>query len=182
MRFQKPLLLFPLFSLACCTSPAPAPTPAPPVAAPAPIPAPVVTPPVAAAPNSTDWMDAPLTAGDWSYASGSSLTRATFGPPGGNALFGIECLRGSGQMRLVRSGGSTQDISIRVRTESAERLLTAQPDAGGGPFVAAFLNARDPLLDAMAFSKGRFAIGAQGRDTLYVPAYPEVTRVIEDCR
>ena len=42
--------------------------------------------------------------------------------------------------------------------------------------------ARDPLLDAMAFSKGRFALEVAGLPTLYVPSYPEVTRVIEDCR
>jgi hypothetical protein len=42
--------------------------------------------------------------------------------------------------------------------------------------------AQDPLLDAMAFSKGRFAVESAGLATLYVPPYPEVTRVIEDCR
>ena len=33
-----------------------------------------------------------------------------------------------------------------------------------------------------AFSKGRFAIETPGLATLYVPSYPEITRVIEDCR
>jgi hypothetical protein len=57
--------------------------------------------------------------------------------------------------------------------------LEAQPAAGG---VRAELAASDPLLDAMAFTKGRFAVETAGQETLYVPAYPEISRVIEDCR
>ncbi len=48
--------------------------------------------------------------------------------------------------------------------------------------LAITLNARDPLFDAMAISKGRFAVEVGGEATLYVPSWPEVTRVIEDCR
>ena len=40
----------------------------------------------------------------------------------------------------------------------------------------------DPLLDAMAITKGRFAVAAPGEPTLYLPAWAEVSRVIEDCR
>jgi len=38
------------------------------------------------------------------------------------------------------------------------------------------------LLDAMAFSRGRFATAASGAPMLTVPSAPEVTRVVEDCR
>ena len=55
------------------------------------------------------------------------------------------------------------------------------PEAAGSPRRAS-VPARDPLLDAMAFSRGRFAVEVSGGPTLVVPAYPEVTRVIEDCR
>ncbi len=48
--------------------------------------------------------------------------------------------------------------------------------------MAVAIPARDPILDAMALTKGRFAIEAQGTQTLYIPAWAEVTRVIEDCR
>jgi hypothetical protein len=34
----------------------------------------------------------------------------------------------------------------------------------------------------MAFSRGRFAIETAGLPTLYVPSWPEVSRVVEDCR
>ncbi|MGE5953581.1 MAG: hypothetical protein ACM308_08200 [Qipengyuania vulgaris] len=41
---------------------------------------------------------------------------------------------------------------------------------------------KSPLLDAMALTKGRFAVETPGLPTLYLPAWAEVTRVIEDCR
>ncbi|MDX1704632.1 MAG: hypothetical protein R3235_10110, partial [Altererythrobacter ishigakiensis] len=63
----------------------------------------------------------------------------------------------------------------------AERLLNASEVPGYG-LVAANLPANDPLLDAMAITKGRFAIEVEGMEPLYIPAWAEVTRVIEDCR
>ena len=53
---------------------------------------------------------------------------------------------------------------------------------GAAAWIFARVPARDPLLDAMAFSKARFAVEVPGSPALYVPSYPEVTKVIEDCR
>jgi hypothetical protein len=50
------------------------------------------------------------------------------------------------------------------------------------PYVAAALAVNDPLLDAMAFSRGRVAIQQDGAQTLVIPPYAEIGRVIEDCR
>jgi len=58
----------------------------------------------------------------------------------------------------------------------------ASPVAGPPAALAVSLAARDPLLDAMAFSRGRFAVETAGLPTLYVPSWTEVSRVIEDCR
>lgn len=66
-----------------------------------------------------------------------------------------------------------------IRTETAERT---QPARLSGMLVRARLDPRDPLLDAIAFSKGRFAVEATGVPALYIPPYPEITRAIEDCR
>jgi len=44
------------------------------------------------------------------------------------------------------------------------------------------LAAYDPLLDALAFSRARFAVVAAGSPPLVLPAWPEIARVIEDCR
>jgi len=34
----------------------------------------------------------------------------------------------------------------------------------------------------MAFSRGRFALETAGQETLYLPSWPEISRVVEDCR
>jgi len=70
---------------------------------------------------------------------------------------------------------------MTIRTEFASRALAGTAGAGD-PELRTTLTPRDPLLDAMAFSKGRFAVEAPGAAPLYVPSWPEVTRVIEDCR
>lgn len=166
-------------ALACClaigacvpSTPKPTPTPSP-VATPTPRPAPVPTPtPV---PTYSSWMDFPLTPGDWRYDGGL----AQFGAP---VTFSMRCDRASGAVELRRAGQSSAGQMI-VRSEALERSVPAAAARGDAASLVARVPTGDPLLDAMAFSKGRFAIEVDGLPTLYVPSYPEVTRVIEDCR
>jgi hypothetical protein len=175
-RFLAALPLTALVVLAACV-PAPAPTPAP---APVPVPAPAQPPPPppsAPAPAFSNWADAPQTPGDWSYQAGI----ARFGQPGGEALLTLRCDRAAGAVEIARSG-QVAAAAIVVRAEAMERSVAAGSSANPPPAVVARVAANDPLLDAMAFSKGRFAVEVAGLPTLYVPSYPEVTRVIEDCR
>lgn len=71
---------------------------------------------------------------------------------------------------------------MTVATTSVIQALSVDPAPGGQPQLIATLRAGDPLLDAMAFSRGRFAIEVNGLPTLYLPAWAEIGRVIEDCR
>ena len=158
-------------AVAACVPPpqaTPAPTPAP---APAPTPSPVPTP--APVPTFSSWMDAPLTPGDWAYS-------------GGVARFAqhltMRCDRQAGAVEIARAGTSGATTQMIVRAEAMERGIAAQPNESNPSWIVARVPARDPLLDAMAFSKGRFAVELAQLPTLYVPSYPEVTRVIEDCR
>ena len=158
-------------ALAACVPP-PEPTPAP-TPAPAPRPTPAPVPPPSPVASVTTWMDAPLTPGDWSYA-------------GGLARFAdhlvMRCDRAAGVVEIGRAGTSGAPAQMIVRTEFVERGIAAQPAESDPAWIFARVPARDPLLDAMAFSKGRFTVEVAGLPTLYVPSYPEVTRVIEDCR
>ena len=158
-------------ALAACVprpEPAPAPVPAP---APAPAPAPVPTP--SPVPTYSSWMDVPATPGDWTYS-------------GGVARFAqhlmVRCDRAAGVVEISRAGTAAVPVQMIVRAEMMERGVAAQPAKSDPAWVLARVPARDPLLDAMAFSKGRFAVEVAGLPTLYIPSYPEVTRVIEDCR
>lgn len=168
--------------LACCVPPAPEPTPAPPQSQTRDVP--VVTqanPPALIVPPPTDWIDAPQTVGDWSYGSVNGGTLARFGT-GNTAVFGVGCMTGTRRVALLRYDvPATADVPMVIRTETVDRALSAQP-ANDRQGVSAALPARDPLLDAMAFSRGRFAVETQGAAPLYLPSWPEVSRVIEDCR
>ncbi len=121
-------------------------------------------------------MDAPLTPGDWSYQGGI----ARFGEPASEPLLTLRCDLPAGVVEIARAGSSAGPMILRA--ELAERSVASVPAASVQPQVIARVPARDPLLDAMAFSKGRFAVEVAGLPALYMPSYPEVTRVIEDCR
>ncbi len=77
------------------------------------------------------------------------------------------------------SGAGT---AVTVRTSSALRTLATQPTGGAEPYVAAALAPRDALLDAIAFSRGRFIVEQAGQPPLVVPSWAEIGRVVEDCR
>jgi hypothetical protein len=60
---------------------------------------------------------------------------------------------------------------LTIATDSVTRNLPV-----GGRLLA-----NDPLLDAIAFSRGRFLV-SEGGATLAIPTWPEAARSIEDCR
>ncbi len=162
--------------IAACVPP---PRPASPVQttpAPAPRPAPTPSP----TPTYSSWMDTPQTPGDWSYRALSGGGTARFGPAASEPRFTLRCDAAARSIILTRLGGPVGATQMTVRSESQTRALAAVSQADGA--VVARLSASDPLLDAMALSKGRFAIEVAGASTLYLPSWAEVTRVIEDCR
>lgn len=128
-------------------------------------------------------MDAPQTSGDWTYISGNPVSYAVFGSSQQDASFVMRCDRTTRTVSLGRSSSQVSPQPMQVFTETVTRLLTASPRRDSDPtMLAAELPAADSLLDAMAISKGRFAIETGGERTLYLPSWAEVTRVIEDCR
>lgn len=162
-------------ALAACV-PAPEVTPPP-----TPAPAPASSAPPPPAPSvPANWIDAPQSAGDWSYTSGPLGSTASFRAPGGSELLALRCERPQSRIVVIRSAaGDNPAPQITIRTETTDRAVGA--DVSGG-VVQASLAASDRLLDAMALSKGRFAVEVHGAPTLYLPSWAEVTRVIEDCR
>lgn len=102
--------------------------------------------------------------------------------PGDATLFAMTCNRTAGTISLIRTGTSPVGLPMTVATSTETRPLSAEPAPQGQPQLVTSLAARDPLLDAMAFSRGRFSVEVNGLPTLYLPAWAEVGRVIEDCR
>ncbi len=177
MSLRRAAITTLLLTCAACVPRAPAPTPAPPVERPVARPTPTPTP----VPTYTSWMDVPQTLGDWRYETSARGSAAVFGAGASDMQFALRCTRGVGSITLARAGSFAPDTRLTVRTESMTRAVQPAPIGENNAWIGS-LNANDPLLDAMAFSKGRFAIEAAGAPTLYLPSWPEVTRVIEDCR
>ncbi|MBM6576474.1 hypothetical protein KCP91_08815 [Microvirga sp. SRT01] len=167
----SPLLL--VLAVAGCVAPPVqrAPAPAAPVALPPP-PKPVAL--------SGDWQDWPVTPGTWSYRRDARGSLALFGQTGSDAGLTLRCDTTARQIYLSRSGAAT--AALTIRTSSATRAIAVQPTGGTPPYVAAAFAATDPLLDAMAFSRGRVVVEQPGAPTLVIPPYAEVGRVVQDCR
>ncbi|MBX9897206.1 MAG: hypothetical protein K2Y17_04795 [Qipengyuania sp.] len=147
---------------------------------PAPAPAPVPAP--SQAPVSVSWMDAPQTPGDWFYTGAFAGGVAQFGEARSEARFTMRCDTASRSIMLSRAGQPSGAARMTIRTESQTRTLPAAATASALPAVEARLAASDRLLDAMALSKGRFAVEVPGTPTLFLPSWAEVSRAIEDCR
>jgi hypothetical protein len=92
----------------------------------------------------------------------------------------LRCDRGERRVFLSVRGSNAAPLA--VRTSSTARSLPVSPSGGTPAYVAVSLSPTDPLLDAMAFSRGRFALDQAGAPPLALPAWAEVGRVIEDCR
>ena len=170
MHNRSIALLAALAAIAACAPrivpPAPPPpSPEPQARPPAPLPPP---PPV-------QWEDSPLSPGDWSYRGQGASSAAVFGP-GTSALFTLRCEPGRRVILALAGAGRSP---LTVRTSYGDRSLAAEPRSGE---LVATLPASDGLLDQIAFSRGRFAVEAEGAGRLVLPAWPETARVIEDCR
>ncbi|MCK0098087.1 hypothetical protein MWU38_01710 [Qipengyuania sp. S6317L1] len=174
------------FGIAACVAgpdmPEPGATPTPaPVARPAPPPAPT-PPPIVREPVFENYLDAPQTPGIWRYADERDESFAMFmSTETAGPAFMVRCAGGQIALARFTRGPSRLPLAMEVQTETTSRSLSASP-IEGRPIVAATLSAQDSLLDAMAITKGRIAIGVEGEHTLYLPAWAEITRVIEDCR
>lgn len=168
MRILPALTLAALTLGGCIPNNAP---PAPP-AAPRPVPRPTPAPPPPP-PASSDWRDWPITPGTWSYRTDASGSLASFGLAGAAPVLTLRCDRAANIVAVTRAGSAGNSMTIRTST-----LTRALPAQGG----VATLGARDPLLDAIGFSRGRFVVEAPPLAPATVPAWAEILRVTEDCR
>lgn len=148
----------------------PAPVPPPPLPARSPT---VVMPRPAS--STADWMDVALSPGDWRYRGETGTPSAIFASDGISLT--LRCER-SGTILFGLLGA--RSAALTIRTTYGERRLAATP-AHLNETIAT-LRASDPVLDEMAFSRGRILVQAEGGRALIIPAWPEIARVAEDCR
>jgi hypothetical protein len=133
-----------------------------------------------AQPPAMDFSTAPVAAGSWTYQAVAGGSEARFLDATNIARLVIHCTRAARQVSISPTS-AVPSPTIFVWTSSASRNLPVrfEPNAVR---VTAELSAFDPLLDAIAFSRGRLAVTLAGGLSLVVPAGPEAARTIEDCR
>ena len=156
-------------------------TPAPRPVQPAPQPQPQPAPAPPAGTWQTDWTYWPVTPGDWVYRQDERGSIALFGPLGQNALVSLRCDRAQGALFLSRQGQANGGTTITLRASQGLETFTAT-QAGDSPYIAAAIAPANPMLDKLAYSRGRFVVESPGLPPLKLPSWAEVSRVIEDCR
>ena len=110
----------------------------------------------------------PLTAGSWSYRQGASGSVSRHG-----AGLAIRCDRVARTVAI--EGVATTSASPQPLTVTTDTKARTLPLSG-------MLGANDPLLDAIAFSRGRFIVTGGTGVRLVLPSWPDAARSIEDCR
>ena len=107
----------------------------------------------------------PLASGQWTYFATAGGSIAAYG-----SHVQLRCDRTARTVTISRPNGAP--AALTITTDSVTRSL---PPSGQ-------LIATDPLLDAIALSRGRFIVWGGTWPAIAVPSWPEAARSIEDCR
>ncbi|WP_294124237.1 hypothetical protein [Sphingomonas sp.] len=107
----------------------------------------------------------PLANGQWSHFATADGSIAMYG-----TQIQLRCDKATRTVTIARPNAAP--AALTIATDTMTRNL---PPSGR-------LLATDPLLDAIAFSRGRFIVSGGIGPTIAVPSWPEAARSIEDCR
>lgn len=129
-----------------------------------------------------DWIDWPITSGDWVYRQDARGSIALFGNPGQDALLTLRCDTNENLLYLSRAGNPTNGAKMTIRTSHTLKSYTAAPTGASPAYAAIAINPSDAILDALVYTRGRFAVETDGMQSIAVPSWAEVVHVIEDCR
>jgi hypothetical protein len=138
------------------------------------------TPDVAVTPVRSNLEYSMPTAGDWTYAATNDGSQAVFANSSGQPQLTIRCTKSTRRVALLKAASSASP-AMWVWTSSQKKSLPATYDSSSGQ-VSADLAAYDPLLDAIASSRGRVGFSTSGLEALVAPPWADIARVIEDCR
>ena len=123
-----------------------------------------------------DYSNARTVDGSWTHGG----TEATFRNSAGQPQLFLTCIRASRQVAIARPASAASPF-LQVWTSSASRNLPASFNPATQR-LSATLAANDSLLDAMAMSRGRIAVGVAGQPAIVAPPWGEISRVVEECR
>jgi hypothetical protein len=119
-------------------------------------------------------------AGSWVYSQTSAGSEASFVNASAMPQLTIRCTRATRRITIAKTASAAAPL-LTVWTSAQTRGLPASFNPATQR-LSADVMAYDPLLDAIAFSRGRFGVSVSGTPPLVMPAWAEVARVVEDCR
>lgn len=77
---------------------------------------------------------------------------------------------------------SAPSARLVIRTSSMTKTLAATTSEANSAYLTADIATTDPILDAMAFSRGRVLVEMEGQQPVILPSWAEIARIVEDCR
>ena len=131
-------------------------------------------------PAQTDFSYWPVSPGRWTYRAVTGGSEAAFVDGAGATRMVIACGKLTRLVTLSRISAAPAS-SLSFWTSSDSRNLASRFDQPSGRIIAQ-VGGMDPLLDAIAFSRGRFAVSMPGSPALVMPAGTEIAHAVEDCR
>ena len=130
--------------------------------------------------TAADYSYSPISPGAWTYRTVTGGSEATFVDGTNTARMVVACGKVTRLVTLSKISGAPA-ATLSFWASSAMRDLPARFDLNSKRVITQ-VNASDSLLDALVFSRGRFAVSMPGAPALVVPAGTEVAHVVEDCR
>ena len=119
-------------------------------------------------------------AGSWVYSQTPEGSETSFVNASALPQLTIRCTRATRRITIAKPASAAAPF-LTVWTSAQARALPASFDPATQR-LSADVAGYDPLLDAIAFSRGRFGVSIVGQPALVLPAWAEPARVVEDCR
>jgi hypothetical protein len=118
--------------------------------------------------------------GTWAYAATSDGSEASFTNASAAVQLTVHCTRATRHVSIAKAASAAAPL-LNVWTSSLARSVPSSFNPATRRLTID-LAPYDPLLDAMATSRGRVGFSVGNEPALVVPAWAEAARVIEDCR
>ena len=127
-----------------------------------------------------DFSNSPMMPGTWSYLAVQGGSNARFTDSTGTIRISVGCNKMSRGVTIARTS-TAPAATLSIWTSTSSRNQPALFEQSAQRVIATF-NAQDTMLDAIVFSRGRFAVSMPGAPAFVIPTGPEPARIVEDCR
>jgi hypothetical protein len=118
--------------------------------------------------------------GNWTYAATPEGSDATFANASGSPQLFVHCTKATRRVSISKPASSAAP-TISIWTSSLTRSVPSSFNPAAARLTVDLSN-YDPLLDAIATSRGRIGFSVGNDSALVLPAWAEAAHVIEDCR